>query len=148
MEELNAAAAATEPPARLSVLLIDVDGLKLANDTVGHDVGDRLLVTVAEALKAELREDDLAARLAGDEFVALLRYTNGAEAMAIAQRLEDAITKAAQRATGLQDVGASVGWAEYGANGHDPDELLSAADRSMYATKRHHYRRAGRRIEH
>jgi diguanylate cyclase (GGDEF)-like protein len=128
----------------LSVLLIDVDGLKLTNDTLGHHEGDRLLTTVAQTLSAGLREGDLAARLAGDEFAVLLAHTDGAGASAIARRLADAIDDAAQVATGIRGVGASVGWAEFGADGRDVEELLIAADRSMYEAKRRNHQRARR----
>jgi diguanylate cyclase (GGDEF)-like protein len=129
---------------KLSVLLIDVDGLKLTNDTLGHHEGDRLLTTVADTLSSELRGPDIPARLGGDEFVILLPHTGSIEASAIARRLACSINGAAQAITCLRGVGASVGWAEFGVDGRDADELLIAADRSMYAAKRHSHQRARR----
>ena len=129
---------------KLSVLLIDVDGLKLTNDTLGHHEGDRLLTTVAHTLSSELRGPDVPARLGGDEFAILLPHTGSIEASTIARRLARIINGAAQATTSLRGVGASVGWAEHGVDGRDPDELLIAADRSMYAAKRLNHQRTHR----
>jgi len=147
MEQLaNATAAAQALDQMLGVLLVDVDGLKLANDTLGHHVGDRLLSIVADTLRPELADGDVAARLAGDEFAALLPGTDAVRASAIACRLEQALNTAARETTGLRGVGASVGWAAHPTDGHDPEELLLAADRSMYETKRRHHRFARRPV--
>lgn len=138
------ATTADEEDGKLSVLFVDVDGLKLTNDTLGHHEGDRLLATVAQTLSAGLREGDLAARIAGDEFAILLSHTDGFEASVRARRLARAINSAAQAAVGIRGVGASVGWAEFGADGSDAEALLMAADRSMYEAKRHNHLRARR----
>lgn len=138
------ATAAQQEDTKLSVLLIDVDGLKLTNDTLGHHEGDRLLVALAQTLSADLRQNDLAARLAGDEFAVLLSHTAATEATMIAQRLGRSLTSAAQAITGLRTVGASVGWAELGSDGRDAEELLIAADKSMYAVKRRNHRQTRR----
>jgi diguanylate cyclase (GGDEF)-like protein len=144
-EELSArTTTAYEEGSKLSVLLVDVDGLKLTNDTLGHHEGDRLLETVAQTLSSVLREGDLAARLAGDEFAVLLSHTDATEASVIARRLARAINSAAQATVGIRGVGASVGSAQLGADGSDADELLMAADRSMYEAKRHNHLRARR----
>jgi diguanylate cyclase (GGDEF)-like protein len=129
---------------KLSVLVVDVDGLKLTNDTLGHSAGDRLLAAVARALSSGLRDGDLAARLAGDEFAVLLSRTGAAEASIVARRLALAINSAAETATGVRGAGASVGWAELGTEYLDPEELLVAADRSMYREKSRNHRRARR----
>lgn len=143
-EELSRRAkTALEQGGKLTVLLVDVDGLKLTNDTLGHSEGDRLLATVARTLLTGLREGDLAARLAGDEFAVLL-HTDATAARVIARRLERAIDREAQTATHLRGVGASIGWAELGTDARDPEELLIAADRSMYETKRRNHQRAQR----
>ena len=147
-ELIRQAAAAEQNGEQLSVLLIDVDGLKLTNDTLGHHEGDRLLMAVAEKLKSELREGDLAGRIAGDEFGVLLRQTDSAQASVIARRLADAITTHAERTWRLSGVGASVGWAEFAVDGRDPEELLQAADRSMYTVKRQHHSRTRSNLGH
>ena len=140
------ASTAHDEGSKLSVLLIDVDRLKLTNDTLGHNAGDRLLATVAQTLTSNLREGDLAARLAGDEFAVLLSHTDAVEARVIAARLVRAISSAAQTTTGIRDAGASVGWAELDTKSGDVEELLSEADRSMYQAKSRNHSRA-RRLE-
>jgi diguanylate cyclase (GGDEF)-like protein len=136
------ASTAHDDGSKLSVLLIDVDRLKLTNDTLGHNAGDRLLATVAQTLTSNLRAGDLAARLAGDEFAVLLSHTDATEARVIARRLARSITSAAQTTTGIRDAGASVGWAELDTDCRDGEALLIAADRSMYRAKSRNHSRA------
>lgn len=146
MEELAKAVSVAEHLGQdLSVLLIDVDGLKLTNDTLGHHVGDRLLTAVADTVRAELDDHCVAARLAGDEFAVVLQQTHPAQARAIARGLEHAINKEVRETVGLPDCGASVGHAGLGIKSNDVEGLLRAADRSMCKTKRRHHRNAARR---
>ena len=135
---------ARDEGSKLSVILIDVDRLKLTNDTLGHNEGDRLLTTVAQTLSSNLREGDLGARLAGDEFAVLLSHTDATGASVIARRLARAINGAAQTITGIHGAGASVGWASLGTECRDAEELLAAADRSMYQAKSRNHSRAPR----
>jgi predicted signal transduction protein with EAL and GGDEF domain len=69
-----------------SVLLLDIDDFKLVNDSLGHAVGDQLLVEVARRMDVELRADDRAGRLGGDEFVVLIADTDAEHAQAVAER--------------------------------------------------------------
>jgi two-component system cell cycle response regulator len=88
IEQLTAAleiASATSMP--VSLLVIDIDLFKLVNDTYGHLQGDRVLVEIADLLRQNLRADDLAARYAGDELVALLPNTPSERAREVAERL-------------------------------------------------------------
>lgn len=121
----------------LSVLLLDLDSFKKINDGHGHAAGDLVLVAVAGALRRGLRRSDLPARLAGDEFVALLPETGGAKALTLAERV------CAEIATLRVSVGdsvvtptASVGVATSdGRSSVDPAGLLAAADGAAYAAK-------------
>ncbi|NCC62793.1 MAG: diguanylate cyclase, partial [Verrucomicrobiae bacterium] len=73
----------------LSIIMFDVNGLKLVNDSFGHDLGDVLLKKSAEAIKKACREDDIAARIGGDEFVILLPRTTAAEAAQISNHIKE-----------------------------------------------------------
>ena len=95
-----------------ALLLLDVDGFHLVNDSLGHEAGDRLLDTVGETLRDAAREDDLPARICADEFGLLLRRATAEQAMAAAERL---ITLVRER--GKPAVGASVGIASFGGTG-------------------------------
>jgi diguanylate cyclase (GGDEF)-like protein len=92
-QRLNSCIARGEEPGhRYAVLLLDLDGFKLVNDSMGHLAGDRLLVQVAERIGRCLRADDLAARLGGDEFAILLeRIDDVYSPVAVAERIRDAL---------------------------------------------------------
>ncbi|MCO8271097.1 GGDEF domain-containing protein [Actinoplanes sp. TRM 88003] len=78
----------------VAVLLIDLNGFKQINDTLGHRAGDGLLVAVAEAMRHSVRQDDLVGRLGGDEFAVLLRTAGDESAAgAVAQRIGAAIAR-------------------------------------------------------
>lgn len=117
------------PP--LTVMLLDVDGLKAINDELGHDAGDVALQTVAAALRSHTREHDLAARLGGDEFGALLPGLEPAAARLVAERVCMAIRSAF---TGdPPTVTASCGLARFDG---DRRHTLIRADQSLYEAKR------------
>ena len=122
-------AAAQRGAGPLSVLFLDVDGLKRANDSEGHAAGDRLLRATAEAVRGCLRRGDALIRWGGDEFVAALPGAGEAAAAGAVARV---------RAAG---VACSVGAATQ-AKGEDPASVVARADAAMYADKRG--RRAGR----
>lgn len=119
-----------------SVLMIDLDGFKGVNDTLGHAVGDALIAGVAGALRERLRETDVVARLGGDEFAVILPEESGARAAEVASCLLELIrTNAAAFAAGAPTaVSASVGVADF-ATGVTADETLIRADQAMYAAK-------------
>jgi diguanylate cyclase (GGDEF)-like protein len=123
----------------VSLLVIDIDLFKLVNDTYGHLQGDRVLVEIAELLRQNLRSDDLAARYAGDELVALLPNTPAGRAREVAERLCSAVRGHAFQVRDRDErfsTTISIGVATSPENGVDPDALFAAADRALYQVKR------------
>ncbi|MFF3852133.1 diguanylate cyclase [Micromonospora sp. NPDC002575] len=114
-------------PGRTALLAIDVDGFKAVNDTYGHQAGDRLLVGLARALEAALRQGDELYRIGGDEFVAVIEVNRPEEAVRIAERLAEAA-----RGTGRT---ISVGVA-LPRPGESSEQTLRRADQALYAVKR------------
>jgi diguanylate cyclase (GGDEF)-like protein len=118
-----------------AVLLLDLDDFKTVNDSLGHLSGDRVLVAVAERLRARLRAGDTAARLGGDEFAVLLERVAGErEVLTVAERLAADLRQPVAVAGRQVHARASVG-VRLAAGGGDPDELLRDADLAMYAAK-------------
>ena len=117
----------------LSVLFVDVDGMKDVNDTFGHQAGDALLVDLARLLRTSCRESDVVARYGGDEFVVLMSETNAAGAAEVARKVAAAIDGRNQ-VSPAPKLSASIGTHTAGAGGGD--DLLREADRKMYAAKR------------
>jgi len=121
----------------VAVMFIDLDGFKAVNDTLGHGIGDETLITVAQRLKAQLREGDTVARLGGDEFAIVLEDVADIGNVApLAERLVqtvggiDTINDCPIRIT------PSIGIALYPDDAGEPDYLLNLADESMYVAKR------------
>lgn len=119
----------------LSVLYIDLDGFKIINDRHGHAAGDRILRTVAERLKAGIRESDVAARLGGDEFAVLLVNAAMEEAVAVASKLIDSLSVSYVLDELTVDISASIGVAEFPSSGTTSTALLHCADGAMYEAK-------------
>jgi diguanylate cyclase (GGDEF)-like protein len=121
---------------RVGVLLMDLDGFKEINDTLGHHHGDVLLRRVAERLKASTRPGDLVARLGGDEFALLLPDLDEMDdAVAVARRTLEELEGPVHIHGVDLDVRGSVGIACFPDHGRDVDELLSGADMAMYSAK-------------
>jgi len=120
---------------RFAVLFIDLDGFKLINDVYGHQVGDRLLLHVANNLKATLRGEDTLARMGGDELVALTEIRELSDAITLAERLLEAVAAPMSFDPVDIGVGCSIGIALCGDHGYDPRELLANADAAMYTAK-------------
>ncbi|MGX2952219.1 putative bifunctional diguanylate cyclase/phosphodiesterase [Shewanella sp. JL219SE-S6] len=121
----------------LAVILLDLDDFKGINDTLGHQVGDILLVEVANRLSEALREGDLIARLGGDEFVVLVTESeNRYFPMAVANRLQRAFEEPFPLGEHDVLIGASIGIAVYSDSVCDSSELLKCADIAMYRAKK------------
>ena len=118
----------------VSILFVDVDGMKDVNDTHGHHAGDVLLVELAHLLRDSCRETDVVARYGGDEFVVLMPATGAAGAAAVERKVEAAIAARNAAATPPPYLSASMG--THSATAEGVDTLLQEADRRMYAAKR------------
>ena len=123
---------------RESVLLLaDVDRLKTINDTHGHLVGDQALCAVARAFVAALRESDIIARLAGDEFVALAVEAHPPGILSLISRFRERLRDERGAAQGTADLTVSIGNAPFDPTSSPTlEELMDAADKAMYMEKR------------
>ena len=122
-----------DPPSGL--ILIDLDDFKEVNDTLGHPIGDEMLIAVAKRITEQVRPQDTVTRLGGDEFSVLLSTDpRGASLERVAQRLVDAFDTPFETTAGPLPAGASVGLAVAEPN-MDPALLLRDADLALYAAK-------------
>jgi diguanylate cyclase (GGDEF)-like protein len=128
-------AVALRTDTELSVLCLDLDRFKAVNDTLGHDAGDQLLVTVARRIQESVRVTDVAARLGGDEFAILLPATDLSSAEGIAQRLLESIRLPYAIGAHVVRIGVSIGIATYPSDGDTAEELLRNADAALYKAK-------------
>ncbi len=117
----------------LTVISLDLDDFKLVNDKDGHDAGDRVLLTVAETLRRNLRSTDVAGRLGGDEFAVLLPETGPEAAGAIAAKLQQQLLHTMQKAG--WPVTASLGVATFVAPPENIDDAMKQSDWLMYGAK-------------
>ncbi|MFC0676546.1 EAL domain-containing protein [Lysobacter korlensis] len=125
------------------VVFIDLDDFKLVNDSLGHGAGDLLLREVGRRLQAAVREADTVGRFGGDEFVAVLGATGGAEQPAeLVARLMRALVAPMQLGDVRHLLSASTGYCVYPGDGHDASTLLRRADQAMYEAKRRGRNRA------
>ncbi|WP_344406868.1 bifunctional diguanylate cyclase/phosphodiesterase [Dactylosporangium fulvum] len=123
--------------ARIGVCFLDLDEFKTVNDTLGHGSGDRLLVAFADRLRACVNgADHFVARVGGDEFVVVAGGTRSAEDMTeLAETMLAELSKPVRLDGHELTVSASIGIVEQPARGADPEELLRAADATLYLAK-------------
>ncbi|WP_199608798.1 EAL domain-containing protein [Flocculibacter collagenilyticus] len=121
---------------KFAVFFLDLDRFKQINDTLGHDVGDELLINVSRMLSAAVRRDDTVARLGGDEFVLVLEEVKEPGAISrVAQQIIDEMAKLRMISQHPISVSPSIGIAIYPDDGDNINELLKHADVAMYHAK-------------
>ena len=120
-----------------AVLFVDVDDFKTINDSLGHHIGDALLVSVAERMRGCVRPEDTIARLGGDEFAVMIPGVGDplVDGRAVARRILKAFELPVEAGTELVSVHLSVGLASSHQSGGDGDELIRNADVAMYQAK-------------
>jgi diguanylate cyclase (GGDEF)-like protein len=116
-----------------ALVLCDMDNLKVVNDLGGHDAGDKALQTLAGALRRELRRNDEAYRIGGDEFAVVLPQASRSDAEQVMRRLRAAVAASVPR--GGDPIEASFGVAVF-VPGDDPERLAARADQALYEAKR------------
>jgi len=127
----------------ISIIMADVNGLKLINDTYGHRIGDNLLIETAKILKKHIRKEDLLARWAGDEFVLLLPQTSKNKAQKIMKRI-----KSKNKKLKKENIPISIGMGIAVKNkiNQNIDKILEKADDNMYQNKLSESRSASNKI--
>ena len=126
------------PETNFTVLFLDVDRFKVINDSLGHEVGDELLVAIAKRLATCIREVDTLARLGGDEFTVLLEDCDLERAGEVLERLRAAFLRPFEYGDHKLYVTISIGVVPSGSAYGRPEEVLRDADIAMYRAKAHH----------
>ncbi len=128
---------AADNESTVAVIFLDLNGFKQVNDVLGHNVGDELLVQIADSLKPSVRPTDLVARLGGDEFLVVCSDVgNAATAMIIARRVLDAVTGRFLVGTEVVEMGASCGLTIDTGGTQTAERMIADADLAMYEQKR------------
>lgn len=137
LERLGAALGSKEHSGRVALCYMDLDGFKVINDSLGHHVGDDLLVAVSQRLARSVQgEDRLVARMGGDEFVILIQESiDTGEAVSVADGILDALVEPIRIGGHELSVSASIGIVERGVDGQTPAELMRDADVTLYWAK-------------
>lgn len=120
---------------RFAVMFMDLDGFKAVNDAYGHHLGDQLLISVTERLRACVRAQDTLARLGGDEFVLLAAIDDPEDAASLATQLVQCVSEPFGLSRYTLSVSLSIGIAVYPGDGNTERDLLLHADAAMYHTK-------------
>lgn len=119
----------------VAILFLDLDHFKNVNDTLGHTVGDALLIDVGKRLKASVRENDTVARMGGDEFVLVLSSADASAAAAVSEKLLETLSQPYKIGIYSLTATPSIGIAMYPEDGTDFGELYKHADTAMYQAK-------------
>lgn len=133
----NALSIAQKNHEQLAILFIDIDRFKLINDTLGHSMGDLALETIATRLSEVLRDDDVVARISGDEFVVIIRKPDQPEAVkAIAERILARLSETFDLQGQNHSISASIGGSLFPDDAEDAETLIRHADSAMYKVKK------------
>jgi len=121
---------------QLAIMFLDLDHFKLINDTLGHSVGDELLIHISEILKQHIRESDTLSRLGGDEFLILLpSVKSNFDADYMASKIQQTLQKKHDIGEHQLYITSSIGVSLYPEHGDNADELIRNADTAMYEAK-------------
>jgi len=120
----------------VSVLMIDIDKFKVLNDTYGHPIGDEVLKAVAAAILATVREQDVPARVGGEEFAVLLRNPGPNISMEVGERVREAVRALDLREQGVPGVSVSVGVADALGPEEPITDIVTRADQALLRAKR------------
>ena len=121
---------------KVVLLFLDLDNFKYINDSFGHQIGDKLLVTIADVFRARVRKTDILARLGGDEFAIILTHAD----VSIAESVANQIRESVQHHTSVEEkcpagITVSIGIAVFPEHGDTAEALLTCADLAMYKAK-------------
>lgn len=121
---------------KIAVIFLDLDHFKLINDTLGHSVGDELLLHISNLLQTQIRDSDTLSRLGGDEFIILLpSIKNSEDAVKFANKIQQVLDYKHSIGTHELYITSSIGVAVYPEHGSSSDELIRNADTAMYEAK-------------
>ncbi len=137
LKDLTSAALKYEEPT-FTVMLVDLDWFKGINDTHGHAVGDAVLRNLPRIIQGQLRDDDILARVGGDEFVVVLAHVPQARVPALADRIRQGVVTTPVATTEKGEnlhISVTIGHATYPENGGDVETVMEAADQALYRAK-------------
>lgn len=126
---------------KLAILFIDLDKFKNINDSYGHDIGDKVLIRVAERLQASVRGEDMVSRWGGDEFICvMLNIKHEADAISLAKKMVEEISQKCDFDGTMVSISATIGIALCPRDGETAEILFKQVDRAMYRSKKTHQR--------
>ena len=120
----------------LSMVVLDIDFFKKINDTYGHKIGDKVLVQIAKTIESEIREEDIVARVGGEEFAIILNNTSLIQGMKISEKIREKIESTPYIKEGIIiHLSTSIGVAQYILEDNDLESLYDRADKALYVAK-------------